>query len=142
MSKGSFYYRFPTRHTKSKARHHEHHNPYSEFFSICLVLAAKRSEILIADLPTLFQEYAGHVYADDIWDKRVPEAAAAAHAKVGLDAGHAGGGVVVVRPDGHVGCVVSLVKGTATVEALEEYFAAFFVGGTGVGRDRIRGTVS
>jgi hypothetical protein len=33
--------------------------------------------------------------------------------------------VVVVRPDGHVGCVVRLVDGEGTVEALEEYFARF-----------------
>lgn len=34
---------------------------------------------------------------------------------------------MVVRPDGHVGCVVGLVQGKATVDALEEYFDAFVV---------------
>jgi len=37
----------------------------------------------------------------------------------------------VVRPDGHVGCVVQLVEGEGTVEALEEYFGGFVVGGRG-----------
>lgn len=85
----------------------------------------------------MFQHYAAHVYADDIWDKRVPDAEAAAHAKVGLGVdveGGGGGGVVVVRPDGHVGCVVRLVEGKGTVEALEEYFAGFVVGGKGMRR--------
>lgn len=93
--------------------------------TICLVLAAKRPDIVIADLPCLFREYAGHVYADDLWDMKVPDADAAAHAKVGLDSEL--GGVVVVRPDGHVGCVVGLVEGKGTVEALEEYFGGFVV---------------
>ena len=132
QSEGSFYSRFSTRTTKSSQDHHEQHNPHSRFFSVCLILAAKRSEIFIADLPALFREYAAHVYADDIWDKRVPEAEAAAHAKVGLGVEEGEGGVVVVvRPDGHVGCVVQLVEGEGTVEALEEYFGGFVVGGRG-----------
>jgi 2-polyprenyl-6-methoxyphenol hydroxylase-like FAD-dependent oxidoreductase len=143
---GSFYNRFSTRTTKSSHEDHEQHNSQPSFFSICLILAAKRSEINISDLPPLFQEYGGHVYADDIWDKRVPEAAAAAHAKVGLGDrfGEGGsGGVVVVRPDGHVGCVVGLVEGPGTLEALEEYFGGFVVGGkvrkrVGVGEGSVR----
>ena len=63
------------------------------------------------------------MYADDIWDQRVPDAKAAAHAKMGLD--QEKGGVVVVRPDGYVGCVVRLEEGTGTVDALNEYFGAF-----------------
>lgn len=35
------------------------------------------------------------------------------------------GGVVVVRPDGYVACVVGLVEGGGTVDALNEYFGAF-----------------
>jgi hypothetical protein len=35
------------------------------------------------------------------------------------------GGVVVVRPDGYVGCVVKLVEGSGTVDALNQYFSAF-----------------
>jgi hypothetical protein len=53
----------------------------------------------------------------------VPEAKAAAHAKMGLDEER--GGVVVVRPDGYVGCVVRLVEGSGTVDALNKYFGVF-----------------
>jgi hypothetical protein len=35
------------------------------------------------------------------------------------------GGVVVVRPDGYVGMVASLVEGTGTIDALNDYFSAF-----------------
>ncbi|KAF7510447.1 hypothetical protein GJ744_006726 [Endocarpon pusillum] len=133
QSPQSFYTRFSTVSAESADVHHEQHNPHSRFFSICLTIAAKRADILIPDLPQLFHDYSSHVYADDIWDKRVPDAQAAAHAKVGLDVenrdGKGAGGVVVVRPDGHVGCVVRLVEGRGTVEALEEYFAGFVVGG-------------
>ena len=53
----------------------------------------------------------------------MPDAKAAAHTKMGLDEGR--GGIVVVRPDGYVGCVVKLVEGKGTVEALDGYFGAF-----------------
>lgn len=66
----------------------------------------------------------------------------AAHKKMGFDAGVGGrgGGVVVVRPDGHVGCVVRLVEGSGTVDALDGYFGAFVtrkVGGNGGGGARL-----
>jgi 2-polyprenyl-6-methoxyphenol hydroxylase-like FAD-dependent oxidoreductase len=131
----SFYTRFSsstlTTRPQRLPNNHESHNPHSPFFSICLILAAKRSEIEISDLPALFRDYSAHVYADDVWDQRVPENQAAAHAKVGLgeESESQVGGVVVVRPDGHVGCVVGLVEGPGTVEALEEYFAGLVVGG-------------
>ena len=48
---------------------------------------------------------------------------AAAHAKMGLD--QEKGGVVVVRPDGYVGVVVALEEGSATVDALNQYFGSF-----------------
>lgn len=131
----SFYSRFsPTTTKEAQTQPHEQptgHNPHSPFFTICLILAAKRPEINISALPRLFRAYAPHVYADDIWDQRVPTATAAAHAKVGLGIEEGEGGVVVVRPDGHVGCVVRLVEGDGTVQALEEYFAGFVVGGGG-----------
>lgn len=63
------------------------------------------------------------MYADDVWDARVPDATASAHRKMGLD--EEKGGVVVVRPDGYVACVVGLVEGGGTVEALNAYFGAF-----------------
>ena len=104
--------------------HHERHNPHSHFFTFCTIFASKRGDIEISrDVPTILARYRDHVYADDIWDQRVPDAKAAAHAKMGLD--QEKGGVVVVRPDGYVGVVVSLVDGSATVDALNEYFTAF-----------------
>ena len=71
-------------------------------------------------LPPVLARYRDHVYADDVWDRRVPEAKAAAHAKMGLDEDK--GGVVIVRPDGYVGCVVRLEEGTGSCEALDGYF--------------------
>ena len=104
--------------------YHERDNPHSRFFSICTVFATPRDKIEISKMvPALFARYSDHIYADDVWDARVPEAQASAHAKMGLDADR--GGVVIVRPDGHVGCVVQLVEGSGTVDALNEYFSAF-----------------
>ncbi|KAJ8116743.1 hypothetical protein ONZ43_g4369 [Nemania bipapillata] len=104
--------------------HHERYNPHSLFFTICTIFAAARNEIEISrDLPGLLGRYRDLVYADDRWDRRVPNAAAAAHAKVGVD--EEKGGVVVVRPDGYVGIVTSLVEGNGTINALNAYFDAF-----------------
>ncbi|KAF2966279.1 hypothetical protein GQX73_g7293 [Xylaria multiplex] len=98
----------------------------SLFFTICTIFAAARNEIEISrDLPGLLSRYRDLVYADDRWDRRVPDAAAAAHAKMGVD--EEKGGVVVVRPDGYVGIVTSLVEGTGTIDALNAYFDAFCV---------------
>ena len=107
---------------QTKDNHHESDNPHSRFFSCALVVPAHRADVEVADLPQFCRDYSDHVYADDIWDKRVPDAEAAAHAKVGLEQN---GGVVVVRPDGHVGCVVGLVEGAGTAKALEAYFSQF-----------------
>ena len=74
-------------------------------------------------IPKLLARYNDHVYADDVWDRRVPDAKASAHAKIGLD--EEKGGVLIVRPDGHVACMVGLVEGSATVDALNAYFEAF-----------------
>lgn len=124
QSKGSFYDTFSDVKAEGRSHvdlHHERDNPHSTFFTVCLVLAAKRSSIEISNLPALYQDYGTHVYADDIADAKVPDAQAAAHAKVGLE----DGGIVIIRPDGHVGCVVKLEAGKRTVEALEAYFKAF-----------------
>ncbi|KAI9751282.1 MAG: hypothetical protein M4579_006135 [Chaenotheca gracillima] len=118
----------------AQVSHHEQHNPHSHFFTICTVLAATRYKIDIANsLPAVLGRYRYHVYADDIWDARVPEAKAAAHAKMGIDPTK--GGVVVVRPDGYVGCTVALVEGSGTVDALNEYFSAFTSQVLGTGGD-------
>jgi hypothetical protein len=104
--------------------YHERHNPHSKFFTFCTIFAGKRSSIEISrDVPDLLARYRDHVYADDIWDHRVPDSKAAAHAKMGLDEDK--GGVVVVRPDGYVGVVASLVEGAGTIDALNEYFGSF-----------------
>ena len=104
--------------------HHERHNPHSMFFTLCTIFAADRSSIDInRDAPGMLARYRDHIYADNRWDRRVPDAAAAAHAKMGLDQER--GGVVVVRPDGYVSCVVSLVEGSSTVDALNEFFSSF-----------------
>lgn len=121
--RGSFYTAYQRPDIQSVS-HHEQDNPHSLFFSICTVFAGARSSIEISrDVPELLGRYRDHVYADDRWDRRVPEAKAAAHAKMGLD--EEKGGVVVVRPDGYVGIVVSLVEGSGTVDALNQYFGTF-----------------
>ncbi len=123
QKKRSFYSVFE-REDIANVSYHERHNPHSHFFSICTTFAASRDGLEVAKiLPPILARYSDHVYADDVKDERVPKARAAAHAKMGLDAEE--GGVVVVRPDGHVGCVVSLVEGAGTVDALNDYFGAF-----------------
>lgn len=104
--------------------HHEKHNPHSLFYTFCTIFADKRPNIEISrDVPATLARYRDHIYADDIWEKRVEHAKASAHAKMGLD--QEKGGVVVVRPDGYVGVVVKLVEGSGTVDGLNEYFSAF-----------------
>lgn len=104
--------------------YHERHNPHSRFFSICTTFAIRHNELdILNELPPVLARYSSHVYADDVWDAMIPDAKAAAHAKMGLDAER--GGVIIVRPDGHVGCLLSLVEGSGTVDALNEYFGAF-----------------
>lgn len=120
---GSFYSTFE-REDIAQVSYHERHNPHSHFYSICTTFAAPRDDLEISKLlPPLLARYSDHIYADDVWDERVPSARAAAHSKMGLDEER--GGVVVVRPDGHVGCVVGLVEGSGTVDALNDYFGAF-----------------
>ncbi|KAF2002956.1 hypothetical protein P154DRAFT_430126 [Amniculicola lignicola CBS 123094] len=116
----SFYSSFMYKDT-SVDRYHETHNPHSSFISICTVFNAPRSQIHIKEmLPGILAGYRDHVYADDVWDLRVPDAKAAAHTKMGLS--EEDGGIVVVRPDGYVGCVVKLVEGKEPCEALDSYF--------------------
>jgi hypothetical protein len=110
--------------------HHERHNPHSHFLTFCTIFASPRSDIEISrDVPQPLARYRDHIYADDNWDHRVPDARAASHAKMGLD--QEKGGVIVVRPDGYVGIVVGLVEGSATVDALNDYFGAFCSGTIG-----------
>ncbi|KAG9944140.1 phenol 2-monooxygenase, partial [Aureobasidium melanogenum] len=121
--KGSFYSTFGHPNL-DQVSYHERHNPHSLFFTINTIFNSKRPQIEINDLlPKLLARYFDHVYADDIWDQKVPDAKASAHAKMGLSQEE--GGVVIVRPDGYVGCVVKLVEGTGTVDALNSYFSTF-----------------
>ncbi|KAK1812653.1 hypothetical protein LTR12_012943 [Friedmanniomyces endolithicus] len=121
--KGSFFSSY-TRPDVSQLDYHEQHNPHSLFFTINTIYNAHRPDIEVRTLlPELLARYFDHVYADDIWDQRVPNAKAAAHAKMGLSEDE--GGVVIVRPDGYVGCAVKLVEGSGTVDALNDYFASF-----------------
>lgn len=118
------FYKTYERNDLSTVSYHERDNPHSHFFSVCTVFAAPRHKIEISkSVPALLARYSDHIYADDVWDGRVPEAKASAHAKMGLDAN--AGAVAIVRPDGHVGCAVRLVEGSGTVDALNEYFGAF-----------------
>ncbi|KAI0595799.1 FAD binding domain-containing protein [Biscogniauxia sp. FL1348] len=127
-SRSSFFARY-LRPDADSVSPHERHNPHSRFFTFCVVFAAPRAQVEISrDVPGLLARYRDHVYADDVWDRRVPDAKAAAHAKMGFLGGEGDGeegGVVVVRPDGYVGVVVRLVEGAGTVDALNEYFGAF-----------------
>nr|POE62409.1 phenol hydroxylase [Quercus suber] len=108
IKKGSFYTRFARPDIQS-VDYHERHNPHSHFFTLATIYNARRPEIEIRSLlPEVLSRYFDHVYADDIPDERVPQAKAAAHAKMGLSQDE--GGVVVVRPDGYVGCAVQLVE--------------------------------
>ena len=124
LAKKKSFYKVFQRDDIASVSFHEKHNPHSLFFTICTIFAAPRPSIEISDvLPRVLARYSNHVYADDLWDQRVPDAKAAAHAKMGLDQER--GGVVVVRPDGYVGCVVQLAEGNGTVDALNDYFGAF-----------------
>ncbi|KAK3304634.1 FAD binding domain-containing protein [Chaetomium strumarium] len=124
MSRPKSFYSTYTRQDLTSVSHHERHNPHSLFFTLCVIFAARRPDVEIArDVPPPLAAYRDHVYADDRWDRRVPDAKACAHAKMGLDEDR--GGVVVVRPDGYVGIVVALEEGSGTVDALNAYFGAF-----------------
>jgi hypothetical protein len=124
LGKTSSFFSSYLRRDLNSVSHHEKHNPHSHFFTFCTIFASKRSDIEISrDVPQPLARYRDHIYADDIWDHRVPDARAASHAKMGLDQDK--GGVIVVRPDAYVGIVVSLVEGSATVDALNGYFGAF-----------------
>ncbi|KAK3716214.1 hypothetical protein LTR37_006659 [Vermiconidia calcicola] len=136
LEKKSSFYSVYQRPDIDAVNYHERHHPHSNFFTISTVFNAYRPDIEIQEmLPELLVRYWDHIYADDVWDHRVPNAKAAAHAKMGLPEDE--GGVVVVRPDGYVGCVVKLVHGSGTVDALNEYFGSFCVKPMGTTRAQL-----
>lgn len=101
----------------------ERHNPHSKNFTLSVIYAGEKTQIDRDAVPKILRDYHHHLYADDIPDIRVPQAKYAAHEKLGFDPEK--GGVVVTRPDSHVACVVQLVEGSGTVDALNAYFGAF-----------------
>jgi hypothetical protein len=124
LQKKKSFYSVYEREDIARVSYHERHNPHSHFFTFNVIFNAPRKEIEISELvPSPLRRYADHVYADDVWDRRVPDAKASAHAKMGLD--EKTGGVVVVRPDGYVAASLKLVEGSGTVDALNEYFGTF-----------------
>ncbi|KAK2744858.1 hypothetical protein FQN57_004182 [Myotisia sp. PD_48] len=100
------------------------HNPHSRFFTLALIYATPRHSIDMSKIPRLLYEYPHHIYADDVPDIKTLKSHASAHEKLGFDPSGTGG-VIVVRPDGHIACVVELVEGRGTAEAINEYFSAF-----------------
>ncbi|KJR87383.1 uncharacterized protein SPSK_01764 [Sporothrix schenckii 1099-18] len=124
MRKRNSFYASYQRADVDTVSYHEKHNPHSLFYTFCVIFAGRRQDIEISrDVPGLLTRYRDHVYADDRRSYRVPDARASAHVKMGFDEDH--GGVVVVRPDGYVGIVTSLVEGSGTLDALNAYFGSF-----------------
>ena len=119
-----------------RVSHHELHNPHSWLHTFNVVFAARRADVAakLLDaraLDPLLHRYTSHVYADDVHDARAGKAEGigsggvnigAAHIKMGLARTPA---IAVVRPDGYVGCVVKLVEGSGTADALNAYFGSF-----------------
>lgn len=102
----------------------EQANPHSHLFSICTIFSAQRVEIdIVTWLPAMLARYRDHVYADDLRDVKLPGVQSPAHVKMGLD--EENGGIVVVRPDGYVGCSIQLEDGDESADALEGYFNSF-----------------
>ena len=123
LAQGSYFSSF-LRPDRANVSYHDHHNPHSRFFTFCSIVNAKRTDLDIDSfMPEMLARYRDHVYADDVWDQRVPDAKAAAHAKMGFS--EQDGGLVVVRPDGYVGCIINLTDGKEAVKALNQYFGSF-----------------
>lgn len=102
----------------------DQYSPFSHFYTFATILASPRASIEISEeLPKMLSAHRDLVYADDVEDIRVLGANAAAHKKMGLDEDR--GGVVVVRPDGYVSCVVALKEGSGTVDCLNNFFGGF-----------------
>lgn len=100
------------------------HNPHSKLFTFSLVFNSQRAMVELASLTDLFASYRYHVYSDESRSRKFfTEGQGMAHVKMGFDLRE--GGVVVVRPDGYVGCVVKLEEGRKTAEALDQYFSRF-----------------
>ncbi|KNE91014.1 hypothetical protein PSTG_15578 [Puccinia striiformis f. sp. tritici PST-78] len=99
------------------------------FFTFLLVTSRSRDEWDIADLPPLFSgPYASQVYVDLIENTVAGPRSTktcSLHSKYGFDEGEGGGGIIIVRPDGYVGSVVSFCE--TGWKAVERYFEGFLV---------------
>ncbi|EHA23787.1 hypothetical protein ASPNIDRAFT_40154 [Aspergillus niger ATCC 1015] len=126
QSKGSIFRRYQRKDIDTS--YEGRHNPHSPFFTFSLVFHAPRSNIEIQEcLPDYFACYRYHLYADDRELSQRGEAAEEnAHVKMGFDVEK--GGIVVVRPDGYVGCILELIDGRASALALDRYFEAIVPG--------------
>lgn len=100
-------------------------NEVNPFFHCLLIVAKNRFSFELDDVKHLGPLRAW-IYADDVEaggerlsDDDGDESVGGLHSKWGLDRKQ--GGVVVVRPDGYVGCVLGLDD----VDAIEKYFAGF-----------------
>ena len=96
------------------------------YYTFCTILAVRHSEVDIDEMiPALLASDKTQVYVDDVGEDTLEECNVhcSAHRRIGTTADKPA--VVVVRPDGYVGCVVRLVAGSTTVDALNTYFGSF-----------------
>ncbi|POW04532.1 hypothetical protein PSTT_10287 [Puccinia striiformis] len=107
------------------------HPPNSNpFFSLLLITSRPRDQWEISQLPPLFSgPYSPYVYLDHHLANPVVEIGSSKmcslHSKYGFDEGENGGGIVIVRPDGYVGSVVTLSE--AGWMSVERYFEGFLI---------------
>lgn len=95
------------------------------FFTFLTIVATHYYEWDITEIPSPFSLYRSQVYSDSLFDRRVQEAGTNGplHKKYGID--ESKGAIVVVRPDGYVGAVVSLEEEGWL--ALADYFDGFLL---------------
>ncbi|BGP57604.1 hypothetical protein JCM8202_000510 [Rhodotorula sphaerocarpa] len=95
---------------------------YNPFFDFLYIFSTPHTEWDIEELPYNVRIYREHIYSDDLPDRRAPQdATAKLHAKWGISTDQ--GAIVVVRPDGYVGCTTTL--DAAGFDALNAYFGGF-----------------
>ena len=98
------------------------HCPHLPIYSFCTIFALRRSDIDIDKMvPGLLRSDRSQVYADDAAGEGTTHDMA--HRRMGT--AEDSPAVVVVRPDGYIGCIVRLVEGSATVAVLNAYFGRF-----------------
>ncbi|KAG5210047.1 FAD monooxygenase [Trichophyton interdigitale] len=123
MEKPSSFYSLFATPEHSPDPYFEKHNPHSKFFTLAAIFMEEKDNVDISTLPRLLKAYNHHIYADDLVHKRDTRPMGTVHRNLGFDTGRPG--VVVIRPDGHVSCIVMLEEGNGTVDALNKYFGTF-----------------